>query len=305
MKKIGIVGLGLRNPYTYAPILEKMGATVAWVWDVYPEVAQEFAAEFGCKAVGNMENFPINEADGVIIESTNNCHLDLARPFIKKKIPTFIEKPMSNDPSQVISFFEEFPDAPFFSASPLRFSPVYLEMQKNIEGPIHLCKVSVFHTMEHFLTDPKKIWHDKVALGGGMLIDIGIHAIELLNMFMKTDHTDICYIKSTSHFKDSESGDNHTISIKYTDGSIAQLTLLCATNVLDYAVEVYSTSTWYENSRSVRYLGNEYSPENAYGGFVGTMQQFVTMINTGVRPIEPAETIRNFKVIQGILDSNI
>ena len=34
------------------------------------------------------------------------------------------------------------------------------------------------------MTDPRKQWHDNPVLGGGMLIDIGIHAIELLNMVL-------------------------------------------------------------------------------------------------------------------------
>lgn len=304
MKRIGIIGLGLKNPYTYAPILKLQGAKPTCVWDTYAENARDYAKTFDCTPVEDLDDFPTDDVDGVIIESINSEHLKLAKGFVERGIPAFIEKPMSNDPQEVFSFLDEFPDAPLFSASPLRFSPAYQEMQREIYGKqqdtIRLCKVSVYHTMAHFLADEQKIWHDKPSQGGGMLIDIGIHAIELLNMFMPKPYGRIEYLKSNTYYRQSESGDCHSVTIEYLDGSVGQLSLLCATDRLDYAVEAYSERNSYINTNRERYLGEAFNADNAYGGFVGTMEAFLNMIDTGIPPISPEETRRNFTLIQNI-----
>lgn len=304
MKKIGIIGLGLKNPYTYAPILKLLDAKPTCVWDTYENSAQDYAKRFDCALIQDINNFPMDEVDGVIIESINSEHLSLARRFVTQGIPTFIEKPMSNDPNEVFNFLDEFPTAPYFSASPLRFSPTYLELRNGIYGRRHddirLCKVSIYHTMAHFLANEQKIWHDKPSEGGGMLIDIGIHAIELMNMFMQKPYIDIQYMKSNSYYKQSESGDTHSITIEYQDGSIGQISLLCATDYLDYAVEAYCENNTYINTNRNRYLGEAFNADNAYGGFVGIMKEFLTMIDTKIPPISPDETRRNFTLIQDI-----
>ena len=128
MKKIGIVGLGLKNPYTYAPILKQKGAQVVAVYDTYPELVQEYAQTFGCAEVYNISDFP--PLDGVIIDSINNNHLDLATFFLERNIPVFIDKPLAHSVDEALYFIERYSEKPWFSASPLRFSPFIPRWQR-------------------------------------------------------------------------------------------------------------------------------------------------------------------------------
>ena len=93
----------------------------------------------------------------------------------------------SSNVEEALAFLEEFKDAKAFSLSPLRLAPSYLKMQQDLlatgELPVR-CHVTVYHTMRFFLENPVKRWHDQPEQSGGMLTDIGIHAVELLNMFM-------------------------------------------------------------------------------------------------------------------------
>ena len=304
MKRIGIVGLGLKNPYTYTPILRKMGADVVAVYDDYISLSSAFAREMDSSLVTNIEDYP-TDIDGVIITSINSKHIGYAKRFLDKGIPCLIEKPLTNNPDDAITFINEFYDAPWFSSSPLRFSPLYRKMARDIlssEEKLNWIRSSVCHTMEFFLSDPQKRWHDDYALGGGMLVDIGIHAIELLNMMKKEEVREIRYLKSNSNYKESLSSDNHHVTIIYEDDSMASLDLLCATNHLDYSIDAYSNTHRYFNTDENRYMEGDYTAENAYGGFVGTMEAFLTMTDSGKSPIDREESIRNFTLIKKIME---
>ena len=110
------------------------------------------------------------------------------------------------------------------------------------------------------------------------------------------------YLKSRSNYKDCISSDNHHIIAVYADDSMASLDLLCATNHLDYSVEAYSNTHRYLNTDENRYIEGDYTAENAYGGFIGTMEAFLAMIETGKTPVEREETIRNFSLIEKIME---
>lgn len=82
MKRIGVVGLGLNNPYFYAPLLKELGASVCFVWDYTEENARAYAGRFGCEVVRDIAAYP--DVDGVLIDSRNCDHIPLALPFIKR-----------------------------------------------------------------------------------------------------------------------------------------------------------------------------------------------------------------------------
>ena len=188
-KQIGVVGLGLNNPYFYAPLLNELGADVNCVWDYTEENARAYAERFGCQVVSNFEHFP--QVDGVLIDSRNCDHISLARPFLAKGIPVYLEKPLSSNVEEALAFLEEFKDAKAFSLSPLRLAPSYLKMQQDLlatgELPVR-CHVTVYHTMRFFLENPVKRWHDQPEQSGGMLTDIGIHAVFFERLTLEVDY---------------------------------------------------------------------------------------------------------------------
>lgn len=302
MKKIGIVGLGLNNPYFYAPLLEKNGAKVACVWDNIPERAEEYARQFDCEVIKSIELFP--QLDGVMIEGKNCDHLSLARHFMKENIPVFIEKPLSNCEEEAIAFCKEAENALVFSCSPLRWAPSYLQMAEDIwktQEKIVRCSVTVYHTMKHFVENPAKQWHDDPRQSGGMITDIGIHAVELLHMFIKRKPAKILAVSTKCHFHNAHCNDNYAVTVQYPDGAIGSLALLCATEKIDYAVEVITPSHAFINRAEQEYTGNPlWNVENAYGGFEGTLRAFLQMIETGVKPLSMTETERNFEFLHAV-----
>lgn len=299
VKRIGVVGLGLNNPYFYAPLLKKMGAEVTCVWDYTWENAQNYANTFGCRAIERLEDYP--DVDGVLIDSRNCDHIALARPFIRRGIAVYVEKPLSHNVQEALTFLEETADKPVFSLSPLRLAPSYLKMQEDLaatgEEVLH-CHVTVYHTMKFFLEDPVKRWHDDPALSGGMLTDIGIHGVELLNMFMPGRIRRVSGVSSKCHYAQAQCEDHYALTVEYEKGAIGTLTLLCATDRTDYAVEAATLHHTFFNNMENEYTKlPEWNAENAYGGFYGTMRAFIQMIETGKPPISAQETQRNFELL--------
>lgn len=298
-KRIGVVGLGLNNPYFYAPLLKELGADVSCVWDYTEENARAYAERFGCRVISELEHFP--QVDGVLIDSRNCDHISLARPFLDKGIPVYLEKPLSSSVEEALAFLEEYREAKAFSLSPLRLAPSYLKIQQDLlatgELPVR-CHVTVYHTMRFFLENPIKRWHDQPEQSGGMLTDIGIHAVELLNMFMRERVRRVTGVSTKCHHFDARCDDNYALTVEYENGAIGTISLLCATDRTDYSVEVMTPHHAFINNMDNEYTGlPKYNVDNAYGGFKGVMEAFIRMIDTGKPPVSPQETKRNFEMI--------
>lgn len=305
MKKIGVVGLGLNNPYFYAPLLKELGAQVSYVWDYTEENARAYAKQFGCEVIQRVEEYP--QVDGVLIDSRNSDHIPLARLFMAREIPLFIEKPLSHSVEEARGFLKECEGEKVFSASPLRLAPTYLRMLEEIRAAgerVVRCHVTVYHTMKFFLENPVKRWHDDPAQSGGMLTDIGIHAIELLNMFMPGKAVRLEGMSSKCHYRHAQCDDNYAFTVLYEDGALGTISLLCATERTDYSVEAVTPTHAYINNMDREYTGRpELNVDNAYGGFKGTMEAFLHMIDTGRPPVPYAETERNFEMIARMKDA--
>ncbi len=299
MKRIGVVGLGLNNPYFYAPLLKELGASVCFVWDYTEENARAYAGRFGCEVVRDIAAYP--DVDGVLIDSRNCDHIPLALPFIKRGIPAFLEKPLSHSTDEALAFLDEYRNAKVFSLSPLRLAPTYIQMANDVAKTgetVVRCHVTVYHTMKFFLENPVKRWHDDPAQSGGMLTDIGIHAVELLNMFMKKPVARITGASAKCYYPHAQCDDNYALTLLYEDGSIGTVSLLCATNRTDYSVEAITPTHAFINNMDNEYTGRpEWNVDNAYGGFKGTMEAFLNMIDTGRPPVSFEETKRNFELL--------
>lgn len=301
MKTIGIVGLGLDNPYFYAPLLRELGSRVGYVWDYTKANAEAYAKRFGCETVARVEDFP--DVDGVLIDSRNCDHIPLARPFLARGIPVYLEKPLSHDTDEALAFCKEALEtgAKAFSCSPLRLAPTYLKMREDIRAtgePVVRCHVTVYHTMKFFLENPVKRWHDDPAQSGGMLTDIGIHAVELLNLFMPQKPVRVTGVSSKCYYRQALCDDQYALTVEYEDGAIGVVSLLCATERTDYAVEAATPSHTFLNNRDMEYTGlPELNADNAYGGFRGVIKGFLEMTETGRPPVSFEETRRNFEMI--------
>src|SRR4051812_14399343 len=83
------------------------GARVVKIWDVDRGMAESLAKACGIDKVEDNLEAMLDGIDAVIITDDGSMqHQKNGIPFIKKGIPTFIDKPLSPDPDEAVELIE-------------------------------------------------------------------------------------------------------------------------------------------------------------------------------------------------------
>lgn len=140
--------------------------------------------------------------DGVIIANPTSMHVESALPFLKLGSKVLIEKPIDHtiENAKNLEQFEELIRVAYC----LRFSPVYIELQKIFEKnpPFKIgFKRSYYLPKWHPYADYREEYTAKKSLGGGIIrtisheIDLAIHwygfPIEINGVIDKVSHLEI------------------------------------------------------------------------------------------------------------------
>ncbi len=92
--RVGVVGVGYLGRF-HALIYGRMpGVQLLGVVDRDPERARSVAAEAGCPAYETWDPL-LDRVDAVSLVVPTSLHLEVARPFLERGIPTLLEKPIA------------------------------------------------------------------------------------------------------------------------------------------------------------------------------------------------------------------
>tara|TARA_B100001093_G_scaffold419672_1_gene411299 strand:- start:1547 stop:2425 length:879 start_codon:yes stop_codon:yes gene_type:complete len=93
----------------------------------------------------------LDEIDAVII-ARDNFHYKIAKKFLKKGIPTFIDKPLSLNKKELKKFSPYLKSAKLMSSSGLRYSPEVFKLKKSIKklGKIVSVNANVINNLENY-----------------------------------------------------------------------------------------------------------------------------------------------------------
>ena len=176
MVKIGIVGPDTQHAVAWTELLQGddpqhthlSGARVTALWsaDASDEergnVAQ-LRERYGIDVQVDAPEDLIGQVDGVfVLARAGDQHLALARPFLERKVPTYIDKPLANclaEAKEIVALAEA-NGTPLTCASGLRYVP----------------EVTNFHTRAEEIGRVRS----GTVTGPGELFYYGIHAAELL-----------------------------------------------------------------------------------------------------------------------------
>ncbi|MBN1444885.1 MAG: Gfo/Idh/MocA family oxidoreductase [Candidatus Omnitrophica bacterium] len=100
------------------------GAQVCYVWTEDKSYAEYVAKTSYIETVLDRPEEALGKVDGVVITTDiGNRHLKLAKPFIKKNIPVFIDKPLTDNEDDLKAFVKYFKmNKPLLSSSSVRYS---------------------------------------------------------------------------------------------------------------------------------------------------------------------------------------
>ena len=301
--KIALLGLSYTHPFSYSQILRDLGHEVAFVWDDQPARLASYVERFGARPVGSIGDVPLDAIDGVIATSPFPDRVDNACHFLRREKPVYMSKPMATTHAQLDQLADTVAksSAPLLATSVLRFAPVIRTLRGLLRagkvGRLDYVRAISSHFINHFVDLPAPDnWQDDPLAGGGTIVSMGIHAVEMLASLVGADFESVYCTSAKPIHNNSLSEDMAVIVIRWRNGLVGVADVACGVKTENFGVELYGDENILKCSLP------KADVQTAQGAAVGdvdlwvelgyreTMAQFVRMIETGVSPIPFAES---------------
>ncbi|MGE5482460.1 MAG: Gfo/Idh/MocA family protein [Bacteroidota bacterium] len=302
--RVGIVGLALSHPYAFANLAIQEGETIAAIWDQSPEKREELAARLGARAVDDPAlMLPGREAavDAVLVCTKSGQHARYALPFLEAGVPTFVDKALATNVEDALALLEagSRPGRLLMSTSAIRYAPSHVALREQVLGgrlgKMVWAEALVAHDIKGYL-EGFSTWQDSVPEGGGSIVNMGIHGVEPLVSVWGGDVESIFCQASRLIYTQSQSEDTAVIQIRYKDGRLASVQILCSSNVHGYHLRVQGEKGFLAAaapSGVLMGLNGAWSGNgdgNVEYGYKETVHRFLEGVRRGEAPIPLTET---------------
>ncbi len=226
--KWGVIGCGgIADRRTIPGMMLADNAELVAVMDANGEVAEKVREKYNAKyAFDNYEELlAIDEIDAVYIASPVFCHKEQAFAAAKAKKHILLEKPMALTvaESQEIADFCKKEGVKLGVGLMMRFHSYHQAMKQIIaEGKLGDV-VSMRGQLTCWYPDIPNNWRQNKALsGGGALMDMGIHCIDLLQYITGLKATEVTGFAGTQTFS-YNADDSAAIVMKMENGALAMV----------------------------------------------------------------------------------
>jgi predicted dehydrogenase len=221
--KWGVVGAGgiARRRTIPEGIAKSEHAKLVTVFDINAEANNAVAAEFNALAVSSLEDLILSDIDAVYIASPANMHLEQAIACARGKKHILCEKPLGmtvQEAEKIISICQE-EGVTLGVGLMMRFVKQH-EAALNLIREGRLGKPVYGRAQLSCWYPPiEGAWRqDPETGGGGSLMDMGSHCIDLLEMFFGNAAKVSCFINNTVHSYKSE--DCAVVSLFFENGAL-------------------------------------------------------------------------------------
>jgi predicted dehydrogenase len=339
--RLGVIGagaIGTVHMNTFSQLKEDV--TVEALTDVYLPLAEKRAQEFGIKRVHNSTEELIHDdnLDAVIIGVPNKFHAPLAIEALRAGKHVLVEKPMaiSGDAAKEIIRAQRESGKIVMVPHQMRWMPHSLHVKKQVEdgalGNIYNAKTGWFRRKG--IPGWGSWFTQKEVSGGGPLIDIGVHMLDLALWLMGNPKPVSVFGTTYAEFGPEKRGigswgtpnwDGHydvedlaTALIKMEDGSTLSLEVSWAVHMAsDNAPFIHlmgSEGGASLKGNSGKLLTERFDqaididipePENAEQDRIGMSKHFIECIREGKEPITSAMTgLTNNLILDAIYESS-
>ena len=225
--KFGLIGAGMIGQVRAQAIQQTEGCELIAVADVNEANAKKLAESFNAEAFKNFEAIlSLIELDAVIVSTPPQFHEEIVLAALEAGKHVLCEKPLSNSVASCKAMVESAKKYNKLLTTGFnhRYFPAIKEVKKTLDSGIigELDHVRAFagHTG---LSEFKSPWmYNKDVMGGGALMDNGIHVIDLAR-HMLGDVKDVYGFATTNVWKLDRSEDNGFALMRNPQGKVATL----------------------------------------------------------------------------------
>ena len=329
MKRIAMLGSGFIGRF-YADSIEGQRSKdkIVSIYARKEENAKKFAADYKCQhwTTDMEEAIAHPDVDVVCIALPNYVHADAVMLCCKHKKAVVTTKPLGRTAAEALQMLKAVEEAGIFHGylEDLVYAPKFLKAYESVKngalGRILWAKSRETHPGPH----SDWFWSKELA-GGGCILDLGCHCIEITRSFIGKDIKPLevmCWADTQVKPIDAE---DHAIGlIKYENGAIAQFEVSWAfRGGMDLRDEVMGTegTIWINNflrtgmDMFTTGKGADYVAEKAESNTgwlfpvgdevndLGYNHMFTEMFNCIENGTEPRETFYDGYIVNAIIDA--
>ncbi len=329
MQNIAMLGGGFIGRF-YAESLQGQRSRdkVVAIYARRTETARQFAADYGCTIQSTDMEAVIAHPDVnmVCIALPNNLHAPAVALCAKYRKNVLCTKPLGRTAAEALAMMKQVEEAGIFGGylEDLCYSPKFLKALETVKsgslGRILWAKSRETHPGPH----SDWFW-DKEQAGGGCMLDLGCHCVEISRNFIGKDVRPVevmCW--AATQVKPIDAEDHAIALVKYENGAIGQFEVSWTfRGGMDLRDEVMGTegTIWINNFLRTGFemfttgKAGEYVAEKAESNAgwlfpvgdevndLGYNHMFADMFNACEAGRQPAETFYDGYVVNAVLDA--
>jgi predicted dehydrogenase len=180
--RLGFLGVGWIGRHRMRAILEAGAAEAAAVADPSAGAAEQAAADAGgCAVAGSLDELVARGVDGVVIATPSALHAEQAVRALERGVAVFCQKPLGRTAAEARRVVEAARGADRLLGVDLSYRQVRgAEAIRALVGAGALGQVYAVDLAFHNAYGPDKPWfYDSRQSGGGCVMDLGIHLVDL------------------------------------------------------------------------------------------------------------------------------
>jgi predicted dehydrogenase len=281
---IALAGLATSHPFTDARTLRRYAELA--VWEPDPERLARFRDEHPeARVARDLDDLLAAEPDGVVLTVPTPEVADALGPVLAAGSPCFLNKPAAATRAQVDRVDALVASQPerVLSTSVLRFAPAFTgRFAGNLldRESILAVRATVRHDVGLWASGYNR-WQDDPARGGGTLVTMGIHGVELLVALLGPAVRLSGAAGSTRHHRGLVSEDTGVLTLSWADGITGAVEVLGVSAAESYTVTLHRA----DGSEDVVITGDEEAL-----GYRGTIDAFLAMVGGAPSPVPWSQT---------------
>jgi predicted dehydrogenase len=182
LPRLGFLGVGWIGRHRLEAIVSAGAAEAAAVADAAPEAARAVAAALpGCAVEDSLEALLAHDLDGVVVATPSALHAEQAVRALERGLAVFCQKPLGRTAAEARRVVEAARAADRLLGVDLSYRHVAgVDRIRALVQDGALGEIFAANLVFHNAYGPDKPWfYDARRSGGGCLVDLGIHLVDL------------------------------------------------------------------------------------------------------------------------------